>query len=88
MRYYHYGTKRHENLLKGSGMPLSQQADAFCRGDRDLMRLTENVLVVVRKGSEQVNGSELYNEKGQFSIMGTECALRTLYVTAKKADIG
>ena len=52
------------------------------------MRLTENVLVVVRKGSEQVKGSELYNEKGQFSIMGTECALRTLYVTAKKADIG
>ena len=52
------------------------------------MRLTENVLVVVRKGSEQVNGSELYNEKGQFSIMGTECALCTLYVTAKKADIG
>lgn len=52
------------------------------------MRLTENVLVVVRKGSEQVNGSELYNEKGQFSIMGTECALRILYVTAKKADIG
>ena len=48
----------------------------------------ENVLVVVRKGSEQVNGSELYNETGQFSIMGTECALRTLYVTAKKADIG
>ena len=57
MRYYHYGTKRHENVLKGSGMPLSEQAD-------------------------------VYNEKGQFSIMGTECALRTLYVTAKKADIG
>ena len=37
MRYYHYGTKRHENLLKGSGMPLSEQADAFCRGDRDLI---------------------------------------------------
>lgn len=51
------------------------------------MRLTENVLVVVRKGSEQVNGSELYNEKGQFSIMGTECALLTLYVTAKRLTL-
>ena len=52
------------------------------------MRLTEIVLVVVRKWSVLVNGAELYNEKGQFSIMGAECALRTLYVTAKKADIG
>ena len=49
MRYYHYGTKRHENLLKGSGMPLSEQADAFCRGDRDLIIEDDTIYEIDRE---------------------------------------
>ena len=51
MRYYHYGTKRHENLLKGSGMPLSEQADAFCRGDRDLIIEDDTIYEIDRRMS-------------------------------------
>ena len=45
----HYGTKRHENLLKGSGMPLSEQADAFCRGDRDLIIEDDTIYEIDRE---------------------------------------
>ena len=49
MRYYHYGTKRHENLLNRSGMPLSEQADAFCRGDRDLIIEDDTIYEIDRE---------------------------------------
>lgn len=49
MRYYHYGTERQEKPLKGSGMPLSEQTDAFCRSDQDLIIEDDTVYEIDRE---------------------------------------